>query len=86
MGKEIKYKQDFINMDFEACVEQASELSDDQQTDIIDCLPHTKEMFVGLILLVKAQKRQKFNVDDWECDLANHIWPEIQRTVKKQLK
>lgn len=66
-------KTTFINKNLEKAVEKAEKLSPQMQLDIINDYPEARKMFAGLVLLFNARNSRKVNIDDWECDVENHL-------------
>lgn len=69
---------EFINEDYGSCVEIAKQISDFQKLEILNRYTESRDAFVGLLMLVESQKEKGTVVDDWECDMANIVWPEVQ--------
>lgn len=69
---------EFINEDYGSCVEIAKQLDEKQKSDIMKRYPESRDAFVGLLMLVESEKEKGTVVDDWECDLADIVWTEVQ--------
>lgn len=69
---------DFINKDYASCVKIAKQISDFQKLEILNRYPESRDAFVGLLMLVESEKEKGTVVDDWECDLADIVWTEVQ--------
>lgn len=69
---------DFINEDYGSCVEIAKQLDENQKSEILNRYPESRDAFVGLLMLVESEKERGTVVDDWECDMADIVWPEVQ--------
>lgn len=69
---------DFINEDYASCVEIAKQLSENQKSGILNRYPESMDAFVGLLMLVESEKEKGTLVDDWECDMTNIVWHEVQ--------
>lgn len=69
---------EFINDDYGSCVEIAKQLDENQKSEILNRYPESRDAFVGLLTLVESEKEKGTVVDDWECDMADIVWPEVQ--------
>lgn len=69
---------DFINENYGSCVEIAKQLDEKQKSEILNRYPESRDAFVGLLMLVESEKEKGTVVDDWECDMADIVWPEVQ--------
>lgn len=74
--KSLDYE--FYNEVYEEKYAEVEKMSDEEKNALIERYPKSKNMFVALLLLVTAEKEDGECVDDWECDLANVVWKEVQ--------
>lgn len=74
--KSLDYE--FYNEVYEEKYAEVEKMSDEEKNALIGRYPNSKDMFVALLLLVKAEKEDDVCVDDWEFDLSNVVWKEVQ--------
>jgi len=80
----MKSLEDFINNDFARAVAQARLRSDEENLDIIRAHPNTVVVLAALIDLIEQDTLGvQIDLDDWECDFADVLFPEVQKLTKK---
>jgi hypothetical protein len=62
---------DFYCENYEKSVVRATEMTNQEQNDLLNEVEETKIALCALLLLFKRRKLRKINIDDWECDLEN---------------
>lgn len=66
------------NSNFTSNVATAQTMGKEEVNALLDKYPNSKNAFVALLLLVEAEKESGVAVCDWECDLAEIVWKEVQ--------
>ena len=66
---------DFNNEYYAEMVKQADKLTIEEKNEILSNYPASANALVALIMLIKAAA----NVDDWECDLSEIVWNEVEQ-------
>jgi len=75
--------ENFNNPDYADCIKRVAKLSEKQINELLGLYPQSCIAFAALIELIHGQFSKTAIVDDWECDMADIVWPEVHAKLKK---
>jgi hypothetical protein len=67
------------NKNLASKIESTKVMGKEEVDALLNKYPDSKRAFAALLLLVEAEKESGASVCDWECDIAEVVWKEVQK-------